>query len=299
MTAVPEPPRSGAVAAPLWVVGDVHGALGKLQTLLRGAGLTGPGDEWTAGGAHLAFLGDYLDRGPDGLGVVRFVRRLEAQARAAGGQVTALLGNHEVMFLGAARFGVRHPQDRFGLHDYWLSNGGQPRDLTGLCSDDEAWLLARPALARAGPWLLAHADSRFYLDLGASVEEVNRRVQELLRAPEPGIWASLSSAFVDRLNFAGPDGPAQAARLLAAYGGERVVHGHTPVPLLLREAGVPPSGEPNSPVLYAEGRCLNVDSAMAYLPDAGFVVRLAESGPAEVVALAAPAQRARRRMAPS
>ncbi|SEJ28367.1 Calcineurin-like phosphoesterase [Deinococcus reticulitermitis] len=273
-------------ARPLWVVGDVHGALPKLKTLLRGAELLGAQDEWTGGDAHLAFLGDYLDRGPDGLGVVRLVRALEAQAPQSGGQVTALLGNHEVMFLAAARFGPRHPSDPLGLHEYWLGNGGRPQDLGGLTPEDEAWLLARPALARAGPWLFAHADSLFYLDLGGNVEEVNRALAERLGSPDPEVWAALANAFVDRLNFVRAGGAEQAQRLLTACGGRRLVHGHSPVPLLLREGGPALSGDPDLPLLYAGGLCLGVDSAMAYLRHAGFIARLGEATAEEVVMIA-------------
>lgn len=283
---------SAGAPGPLWVVGDVHGALGKLQTLLRGAGLIGVQGEWTGRDAHLAFLGDYLDRGPDGLGVVRLVRRLQAEAPGSGGGVTALLGNHEVMFLAAARFGPRHPGDPVGLHDYWLGNGGQPQDLSHLTSEDEAWLRARPALARAGPWLLAHADSLFYLGLGSGVEEINRALAARLDSPDPAEWAALANAFVDRLNFVLPGGAARAGRLLAVASAKRLVHGHTPVPLLLREGALAPEpeagGDPNFPLLYAGGLCLGVDSAMAYLPHAGFVARLGEAGAEEVVRLATP-----------
>ncbi|MFD1730957.1 metallophosphoesterase [Deinococcus malanensis] len=93
----------------LWVVGDVHGAYDKLRYMLRAAGLIDAEGSWTGRDAHLVFLGDYLDRGPDGAGVVHLVRALEAQAPQDGGRVTALLGNHEVMFLAAMRFRAQDP----------------------------------------------------------------------------------------------------------------------------------------------------------------------------------------------
>ena len=114
----------------LWVVGDVHGALGKLKMLLLRAGLADFDGSWRGGQAHLVLLGDYLDRGEDGAGVLRLVRTLQRQAALVGGRVDALLGNHEVMFLAALSFRHRDPRDELGFYEYWHSNGGQPRDMT-------------------------------------------------------------------------------------------------------------------------------------------------------------------------
>lgn len=269
----------------LWVVGDVHGALDKLRTLLESAGLMDAGGGWTGGTAHLAFLGDYLDRGPDGVGVVRLVRGLEAGARAAGGHVTALLGNHEVMFLAALHFARLDPRDRHGFREYWRSNGGQPRDAERLTPEDHAWLLARPALARAGRWLLLHADTPMYLRLGNNLEAVNARAAALLRSPDPHTWTAFANAFADRYAFAGPGGERTAAELLDTFGGRRLAHGHTPVQLLLG-SGLDAAGDgfPGAPVQYAGGRCVALDGGLAYQPQAGFLVRLSDRGVAQVVA---------------
>lgn len=266
----------------LWVMGDVHGALPKLRALLLRAGLLDGEDRWTGGRAHLVFLGDYMDRGPDGAGVVHLMRRLESQARAAGGQVSALLGNHEVMVLAALRFARRDPHDRHGLREYWLANGGRSRDAEGLSAADRHWLLARPALARAGDWLLLHADSPMYLHLGGSVEAVNAQVRRLLHSDRPEVWSRFATVFADRLAFAEEGGEELARELLRVFGGERLVHGHTPVPLLagpdrlsLRGAG--------GPLEYAGGRCVALDGGLAYWPQAGFLVRLEGRTVAEVV----------------
>ncbi|WP_102127806.1 metallophosphoesterase [Deinococcus planocerae] len=265
----------------LWVVGDVHGECGKLRTLLQGADLICADGTWTGGEAHLAFLGDYLDRGPDGLGVVRLVRRLEEEAPRSGGRVTALLGNHEVMFLAAEHFRRADPGDRFGFQEYWEANGGQVRDAEGLHPGDLAWLAARPALARVGRWLLLHADSPMYLHLGGSVEAVNARVAALLASHSPEVWGGFANAFADRLAFVAPDGEETARRLLGTFGGDRLAHGHTPVFVLLDEDG-PDEG---LPAVYAGGRCVALDSGMAYRKDAGFIARLDGRGVAEVVVL--------------
>ncbi|MEW6421101.1 MAG: metallophosphoesterase [Deinococcota bacterium] len=266
---------------PLWVMADVHGALTKLLVLLQQAGLTDASGTWTGGWAHLVFLGDYLDRGPDGVGVVRLIRRLEAEARTAGGQVTALLGNHEVMFLAARRFTQRDPHDQYGFRDYWLANGGQPGDAARLEPDDELWLAARPALTRAGRWLLLHADTPMYLHLGRSVDAVNAHVARLLHSDSPEVWGHFANAFADRLAFLPPQGEQVVRQLLRTFGGERLAHGHTPVPILLDEQGQDGGA---GPVFCAGHLALALDGGLAYWENAGFITRLSERGVAEVVA---------------
>lgn len=71
----------------LLAVGDIHGCSTMLDDLLQEVA---PGD-----GDRLVFLGDYLDRGPDGRGVIE--RLLALQRRWP--QTVFLRGNHEQMFV--------------------------------------------------------------------------------------------------------------------------------------------------------------------------------------------------------
>lgn len=273
---------AGAGMSALWVVGDVHGAVDKLRALLIQAGLTNRYGVWTGENAHVVFLGDYVDRGPDGIGVIRLIRQLEEDAARAGGQVTALLGNHEVMLLAAQRFRLVDPTDRLGFYDYWAGNGGKITDLQRLEGVDIAWLAARPGMKVIGPWLMVHADSMFYTQLGRSVEEVNTRIQALLSSTEPTDWGTFANTFVDRLNYAGHNGEALARNMLNLYGGERLVHGHTPVHLLYANNEQEIESDLMTPIEYAGGACMNVDSGMAYFMEAGFITRLEGKEVAEV-----------------
>lgn len=80
-------------------IGDVHGAFDQFVAILREAGLVGSNRRWTGGRAVLVQTGDVLDRGPDSKRVLDLLRSLETDAARAGGQVHALVGNHEVMRL--------------------------------------------------------------------------------------------------------------------------------------------------------------------------------------------------------
>ncbi|MFK7600998.1 metallophosphoesterase [Deinococcus sp. SM5_A1] len=267
----------------LWVVGDVHGAYGKLRAMLLRAGLIDFDGGWTAGDAHLVFLGDYVDRGPKGIEVIRLIRSLEVQAAEFGGAVTALLGNHEVMFMAALLFRHSDPKDALGFHEYWQNNGGQERDLTLLDPGDLAWLKARPAVVRTDSWLLVHADSPMYLRLGESVGAVNDHVHALLLGRDADAWGAFLNAFADRFAFALGGGEKAARRMLKTFGGEHLAHGHTPVYVLIDEYLHGPTLGAGAPIPYAERLCVAMDSGMAYRDDAGFIARLDDGGIAEVI----------------
>lgn len=270
---------------PLWVVGDVHGAYDKLRVLLEKAALIDAADNWSGGNAHLVFLGDYLDRGPRGIDVVRLVRQLEQQAPQTGGKITALLGNHEVMFLAAKMFRDQDPEDQFGFYEYWAMNGGQDSDFEQASDQDIAWLKHRPALSRLGNWLLVHADSVFYQQLGDNIPDVNDRAKELLHSPFPDFWVTFANSFVDRLNYAKSGGAEKAADMLLRYGGRRMIHGHTPTFLLANDNDQNLDVDPELPIHYANGLCYNLDSAMAYVKSAGFISRFGRDSLEEVVGL--------------
>ncbi len=83
----------------LVAVGDVHGDLNGLVSILQESNLIGPDRHWTGGNAVLVQTGDLLDRGPQGREVLELMMSLEAEAPRSGGRVVVLLGNHEVMNL--------------------------------------------------------------------------------------------------------------------------------------------------------------------------------------------------------
>jgi hypothetical protein len=78
-------------------VPDVHGAYPELLAALREAAVIDESLHWKGGVTHLVSLGDLLDRGTESRKVLDLLMRLEGEARAAGGAVHVVLGNHEVM----------------------------------------------------------------------------------------------------------------------------------------------------------------------------------------------------------
>lgn len=79
------------------VVGDLNGADDALREILRGTRLLDARDRWIGGNAELVQVGDLFNRGGGAREALKLLQALKRPAREAGGRVTVLLGNHEVM----------------------------------------------------------------------------------------------------------------------------------------------------------------------------------------------------------
>ena len=117
---------------PVYVVGDIHGradllerALDRIDAHVGRVGAENP---------QVVFVGDMIDRGPDGADVLARVWEL---TRELPDNVTCLMGNHERMLLDFLadpatrgprwlRSGARETLDSFGLHTSQLQPGGAP-----------------------------------------------------------------------------------------------------------------------------------------------------------------------------
>jgi hypothetical protein len=80
-------------------IGDIHGSIDGITSILKVTGLIDGNNKWTGGRAQLLQTGDYMDRGEGTRAVMDLLMALEPQAKAAGGRALVLLGNHEVMNL--------------------------------------------------------------------------------------------------------------------------------------------------------------------------------------------------------
>lgn len=256
---------------PLFVVGDVHGYLDELKAALREAGLVDADSHWIAGKTRLWFLGDFTDRGPDGIGVIDLVMQLSAEAAAVGGYCKALLGNHELLLLGAQRFTDTPINSGAGTASFqaaWLLNGGQRSDMDRLQEHHIRWMSRLDAMAVADDHLLIHSDCSAYLDYGTTIEEVNDAITEALDQRDPDITWDLFRKFTKRFAFRDEDGPQAVRDLLSTYGGVRVVHGHSPIPYLLGEAATEEAEKDEEGAVQVHGPHVYADD-MAIAMDGG------------------------------
>jgi hypothetical protein len=256
-------------ATPLFVIGDIHGHLDKMMRLLRYAGLATSQAEWLGGGAQLWFMGDFADRGPDGIGVIEYVMRLQENAAARGGHVGAILGNHDVGILTAKLFPNAPSRGAAGtFYGDWVANGGTVADLARLQPAHMDWLRRLPAMAIVNNRLLIHADALFYLNYGDTLDQVNATIAELLQSTATEHWDVFLGYAGERLKFdeRQTGGVMRAAQMLAYFGGRQIIHGHTPIDML--------NGEPLNRITraYAYGNGLVIDTdGGIYKGGTGFV----------------------------
>ena len=78
-------------------IGDLHGDLLATRAALRLAGAIDDKDHWIGGKLVVVQTGDQLDRGDGEHAILDLLDRLADEARAAGGALIPLDGNHEVM----------------------------------------------------------------------------------------------------------------------------------------------------------------------------------------------------------
>lgn len=212
-------------------IGDIHGDPGSLLHVLRMAGLVDESGKWTGGNTTVVQTGDTTDRGPDSKGVLSHIRRLQGEARAAGGQFIALLGNHEVMNMqGDLRY--VNPADT-------AAYGGQAARAAAYSptGEDGRWLRTLDAVAQVGDTVFCHGGvNASWAELG--IETMNREIR-----------AGIDARSAEKSRILGPDGPLwyrgylledepvicpELARALATMGASRLVVGHT-----TQESGIP------------------------------------------------------------
>lgn len=259
-----------------YAVGDVHGHMDKLVRLLRAQDLVDEGLTWRGRDASLWFMGDFTDRGPEGLAVIDLIMRLQSEAVDSGGHVGALLGNHDVTLLAASRFGAERSTGPGGtFRADWQRNGGNSEDLERLTEEHVAWLMDLPAMAHAHRRLLVHADATFYEGYGSSVSEVNGAINALLASADTAAWDRLLHQFSDREAFVDPTGKgaSRARKFLEKYGGKQIIHAHTPIDKI---SGRPPETVTGA-LVYADGLCVDVDGGM-YRGGEGFLYALVPAG---------------------
>ena len=254
-----------------YLIGDVHGHAGKLIRILQEAQLIGEDYRWIGGRAKLWFLGDFFNRGSEGIDALKLIMSLQAEAAAVGGEVNSVIGNHDVGLLAAYHFGEQFaPRLGNTFLGEWQNNGGIMSDLEQLTPKQVMWLSQLPAMAHVEGNLLAHADACFYTEYGSSIDEVNRTFVEVLQNRDSTAWDQLLDLFSEHQAFKGD--LKQVQSFLDQFGGRRFIHGHTPIN---KFTGQSPKTVCD-PLVYARGLCINLDGGL-YLGGPGFFYRLPNS----------------------
>ena len=202
-------------------VGDVHGDLDALVSILQEAAIIDDQRRWSGGNATLVQTGDILDRGAQDRQVMDLLMELEKQASKGGGRVVVLLGNHEMMnIMGDLRYVApevyssfvdakseqrrqKTYQDYVKLIKQRAQALGKPTEITsefeqqwmeehppGFLEYREAlkpkgkygnWLRKRPAIVQIADTIFLHGG--IHPDLSSlKVKELNQRIKDEIQA---------------------------------------------------------------------------------------------------------------------
>jgi bis(5'-nucleosyl)-tetraphosphatase (symmetrical) len=147
----------------IYAIGDIQGCARSLARLLDRIRFAPETD-------RLWCVGDLVNRGPDSLGVLRYLKRLGASAQI-------VLGNHDLFLLAAAEKIVSlRPKDTI-------------QDILAAEDREELlnWLRQQPLHYHEGSYFMVHAGllPQWSIDEAAGLA---REVEEALAGPEPGMF---------------------------------------------------------------------------------------------------------------
>ncbi|MYU48456.1 serine/threonine protein phosphatase, partial [Streptomyces sp. SID7803] len=184
----------------------------------------------------------------------------------------ALMGNHELLLIGAKRFADTPPVNSGAgtatFQAAWLLNGGQKADMERLQDVHLQWMSRLDAVVEEDGHLLMHSDTTAYLDYGSTIEDVNDTVHAILTRNDADECWDLFRKLTKRFAFRDEQGAEAVQELMAAYGGRRVVHGHSPIPYLTGEVGSEDSEDGSGPQVdgpphvYADGLAIAMDGGV-------------------------------------
>jgi hypothetical protein len=233
---LPVPAAEAPMPGRLVVLSDLEGNSRFLEAALRRLGIVDAAGQWQFGKGHFVVLGDSVDRGRDVFAVLWRLHGLAVQARAAGGAVHVLLGNHE-QYLLRGNVSRADPEYRYAL----MQLGGYAR---AFAADTVlgAWLRRQPVVLKLGKVLFVHAGlSPQVAGSGLSLAQLNEAMRAYWREPGPQVARSPAyDAVLGRTGvtqyrgyFRGEEGQYTAAtggdidRTLARFGADQVVVAHT------------------------------------------------------------------------
>ena len=225
-------------------IGDLHGDLSATRAALRLAGVIDSEDRWAGGTTVAVQTGDQLDRGDDEPQILQLLERLSAEAKAAGGALHALNGNHEVMnaqgdFRYVTEDGFRdyHQAPLESAHSHAVQRlppvqrGRAAAFLSG--GTVAARLAARPVVIQVGVNVFVHGGLlEQHVDYGLG--RINREVEQWMRAPAlspaPAVVANEQGPIWLRLYSEGiplASACAELTRVLERLSAKRLIVGHT------------------------------------------------------------------------
>ena len=140
-----------------WVIPDIHGCVNTLKQLVEN-GIQPTKED------SIYFLGDYIDRGPDGKGVIDYIMSFQNE----GFDIQYLIGNHEYYCMNSyendkhrwfTKSSIQKEWERFGAKMTLKSFGvRRPRDIDKKYID---WMANGKYFIELDDYILVHAGMNF------------------------------------------------------------------------------------------------------------------------------------------
>jgi len=218
------------------IMSDLHGEYENYIRLLKKSGIIDRYLNWSFGKNHLVILGDIFDRGPMVTEILWHLFGLEMQAKAAGGKIHIILGNHEYMILTG--------NSQFINTKYMNAEQIIGKSYSSLFLSNSVlgnWLRNKPVIVKINSILFTHA--------GISIELVRERmdmdqINQIFREKLTGSSALGSDTTGGRILYSHIDemlsyrnyfadkqfNESKLDSILSFYGVNRIIVGHTTLP---------------------------------------------------------------------
>ncbi len=216
----------------LFVLSDIEGNFGALRKLLQAGKVIDQDLSWKFGDGNLVLVGDFFDRGEQVTEVLWFIYYLEEKAKAAGGYVHFILGNHEIMNLSGD---LRYVQQKYldnanFLHQHYVTLYDENSELG-------RWLRTKNIVEKIGSILFTHGG------ISGTLNRMNLSVPAINKLARP-YYADSSFKYTDERSgiILGDLGPMwfrgyyqkndpgislQIDSTLSQFGAEHIITGHT------------------------------------------------------------------------
>jgi len=156
-----------------FIISDIEGNFGAFRKLLLAGQVIDSNFNWIFGNGHLVLTGDFVDRGSQQTEVLWLIYSLEEKAKAAGGYVHYVLGNHEIMNLNGD---LRYLNGKYQQVSQLLAQSWPA--LYGSNTETGRWLRTKNVMEKIDDILFCHAGvSAAVNERSIGVPRVNKSVR--------------------------------------------------------------------------------------------------------------------------